>query len=292
MLAAALIVVAPAFAESTSAFVTTKTLAPRQTVSSSRSSGASDAIQVADAQSVNNATWFAAQQLTNALFQSTGLYLTVGGGYARLSVGDFSQTTSYNEVLKTTDTTDGVGFGRMELGFQFDENWDLALGATWYGTAEAQIGFPKYPNIASLLPLPSYSQHTLCYKTTRFSLMPTYSMEMGDWMRLRVGLGLACNRTDSHIKATYQAWSVGMGSRVVSESYAGVSRTDWSGMLAVGTEFSLFKHASLNLGVAYAPYRIDVPDSRGASNGGISRSSPGTVWVNALEGSFSFNFRR
>lgn len=293
LLAAVLIAVAPAFAEGTGSFENEgRSLTPRKLSGSTRTTRSSDAILVADGQSSQNAAWFAANQVARSIIEYTGLYLTVGGGYARMHAGSFSQTTIYNEVLKTRDTNDHVGFGRVELCYQFDENWDLAIGATWYGAAEVQLGFPKYPNVTSLLPLPEYYRHVMLYKTTRYSLMPTYSFEAGDKVRFRLGLGLTCNVTRSHTEATYYAWFSGVPSRLIVETYPEQSRTDWSGALSLGAEYELFKHASLNFSVAYAPFRIKVPTSPGALNYGVMQPSKGTVRVDTLEAALSVNLRR
>jgi len=289
LLAAVLILVAPIFAEGTGSLENeTRTLAPRKLSGSSRTTSSSETIQIADSQSANNAAWFAANQVARSIIEYTGLYLTVGGGYARTRVSDFSLTNSHNEILKTTKTSDGVGFVRAELCYQFDENWDLAFGYTRYGKGEVQIAFPK----SYTFPLIEYYRHAMFYQTTRYSLMPTYSFEAGDKLRLRLGLGATCNQTQSHIDALYYATFSGVPSRLISESYPEQSRTDWSGSLSFGAEYEVFKHASLNLSLAYAPYRIKVPTSPGPLNSGLSQPSKGTVRVDTLEAALAFNFRR
>lgn len=249
-------------------------------------------MQLADRQSELNAASLAINTAAGFFFAYTGLYVNVGGGYARMTTSDFSLTTSYNEVLPATKTTDGVPFGRVELCYQFDENWDLAFGFTRYGTAEVQLAFPKYPNVTSLLPLPDYKRHVMRYQTTRFSLMPTYSIEAGDRMRFRLGAGVMCNKTKSHIEATYYAWFSGVPNRLFSDSFPSQSRTDWSGIVSFGADYEIFKHAALSFSLAYAPYKINVPTSPGALYQGVSRPSRSTVRVDALEATLALNYRR
>lgn len=249
-------------------------------------------LQVADTVSDQRAIWIVAHQAAYTMLSHTGLYLTLGGGYARFNAQDFSQTTVYNEVLRPRKTVDTVGFLRAELFYQFNESWELALGASRYGTAEVQLGFPKYPNIVSILPLHDYKQHSLFYRTTRYSLVPTYNVDLGGRLRARVGLGVTCNRTKSHIEATYYAWFSGVPNRMISDVYPTESRTDWSGLVSLGGEYELFKHMTLGLSVAYALFNISVPTSPGALNVGRNRPSRDKVRVDAVEAALSLNFRR
>lgn len=293
LLAAVMIMAAPAFAEGTGSNETTgQGLALRKLSGTARTTRHSENLQLADAQSVTNATMFATNLAAQKFFEYTGLYLTLGGGYARLKAGNFSQTTSYGEVLKATDTTDGVGFGRVELYYQFDENWELGLGATRYGSATVQLAFPKYPNITSLLPLPDYRRHVMKYRTMRYSLTPTYSIEAGDYLRLRVSAGVTCNKTDSHVEATYYAWFSGRPNGMFSENYATESMTSWSGLVACGIEYAPVQHISIALSAAYAPYNIKVPASRSLIGLGYTQPTRSSVRVDSLEAMLSVNFRR
>lgn len=284
--------VVPVFAEGTIVSeTTTRTLKPRVT-NSRNTVGSTDTLRLADRQSELNATSLAINTAAGLFFSYTGLYLNIGGGYARMTTSDFSLTTPYNEVLPTTKTTDGVFFGRLELCYQFDENWDLALGYTRYGRADVEIAFPKYPNIVSILPLPDYKRHVMRYQTTRISLMPTYSIEAGDRMRFRLGAGVMCNQTKSRIETTYYAWFSGRPSGLIAEEYPSTSRTDWSGIVSLGADYEIFKHGALSFSLAYAPYRINVPTSPAALNQGVSRPSRSTVRVDAFEAALALNFRR
>ncbi|MFT3866868.1 MAG: hypothetical protein QM715_00085 [Nibricoccus sp.] len=283
---------APMFAEGTAASETTARVLQPRVANPRNMIGSTETLQLADRQSERDLTSFAINTATGLFFSYTGLYLNIGGGYARMTTSDFSFTTPYNEVLSTTKNTDGVPFGRLELCYQFDENWDLALGFTRYGTAEVQIAFPKYPNIVSILPLPDYKRHVMLYQTTRISLMPTYSIEAGDRMRFRFGAGVMCNKTKAHIESTYYAWFSGVPNRLVSDSHPAQSRTDWSGIVSIGADYEIFRHGALSFSLAYAPYRIGIPTSPFALGQGMSRPSKNNVRVDALEAALALNFRR
>src|SRR6185312_11500207 len=137
--------------------------------------------------------------------QDTGLFVTAGGGYAKFSVESFSQTTSYGETLAATDRDDGVAFVQGELGYRFNANWDLSLGYTDYGTAEARVSFPTYPNIISILPMPAYSQNVMEYDATRISLIPSYRYTLSEKFSLRARGGVTYSSTKAHFETTYYA---------------------------------------------------------------------------------------
>ena len=221
------------------------------------------------------------------------MYFDVGAGYAKVKTGKFSQTTSYGETLKTSDTSDGVAVVHFELGWVFDENWSLGLGYTDYSTAEVKMGFPVYPGIMSILPMPSYSRNVLRYDTTRFALIPSYTYALNERLRLRGSAGVTCNQTNSHFETTYYAWFSGRPNGTFSESLMKEKKTSWSYLVSLGAEYSLTKNLSLDLSGAYAPFKIKVTPTNVVGFGsGATQPSKNEVNVDSFEGTLSLVWRR
>jgi opacity protein-like surface antigen len=245
---------------------------------------------LADNASEIRAANFAVYALTRDLNQYD-MYFTASAGYAKLKAGGFSQTTSYGENLKASDTSDGVAVGRLEFGYIFDENWSLGLGFTDYSTAEIQMDLPRYPGIVSLVPNPSYSRHVFLYDTARFTLIPSYTFASGDRFLLHAGAGVTYNRTRSHFEATYYAQYSGRPSLTFYDSYPEEVTTVWRYTLTLGVEWMMTKHMALALSGAYSPYKIDLSSTRVAGFG-ATQPSKSSVKVDAFEAAVSFVYRR
>lgn len=219
--------------------------------------------------------------------------MDAGVGVAQLNAGSFTQTTSYGEVLKTTDTRDAVGFAKIGFGYQFDENWAIVLSVADYATAEVKVSFPWYPGVLSILPMPSYSRNVLKYETTRFTLVPSYTYELSDKLRVRGGAGATCSRTDSHFETTYYAVFSGPPAGTFSESYAKERKTSWSYVVSLGAEYALTKNLSIGITGDYSPYKIKVTPTRVVGLGaGTTQPSKSTVNIDSFEAFLSINYRR
>lgn len=290
VLAVMIVLVSPALAQDTNSTGTTVNSIAQRSSRNPTATNHSSTLLVADNLSEIRATNFAVYALTRDLAQYD-MYFSASVGYAKVKIGGFSETTSYGEILKTSDTSDGVAVAHLELGYIFDENWSLGLGFTDYATAEVQMDLPHYPGIVSLLPNPSYSRHVFLYDTLRFTLIPSYTFASGDQFLLHAGAGVTYNRTRSHFEATYYAQYSGRPSSTFYESYPEETTTVWRYTLTLGVEWMMTKHMSLALSGAYSPYKIDVPSTRVAGFG-ATQPSKSSVQVDAFEATFSFVYRR
>jgi len=224
--------------------------------------------------------------------QDHGLFVSASGGYAKLSVDDFTQVTSYGETLRTTDGDDTVGFVRGELGYRLNPRWDLALGYTDYGTAEVQVSYPKYPGIFSILPLPDYSRNVMKYDATRIALIPSYRFELGDKISLRVRAGVTYDETKAHFETTYYQVFSGPPPGTFSKTFSETKNKSWNYLLSVGGEYAITPHLSIGITATYAPFKMKVASEQIAGIGaGTTRPSPEVVDVNALEGAFVLTWR-
>jgi len=234
---------------------------------------------------------FASFLASSALAQTSGFYVNAGGGMATLKTGGFTQTTSYGEIIKNKDAKDSVAGARIEIGYQFDENWDLGVQFTDYATAEIQMEYPKYPGIFSIVPMPAYSRHVLLYDTIRFALVPSYTFAAGDRMRLRASAGVVGSRTRSHFEATYYIQYSGRPNETLSERYPEEKNTSLSYVASVSAEWIFTKHLSLALNGGYSPYKMDLPASRIAPFG-PTQPSTGSLKVEAFEAFVTFIYRK
>jgi opacity protein-like surface antigen len=248
---------------------------------------------LADQESKANAAVFAANVALQEVAERAHrrrINLTAGIGYAAVRTDDFTQTTSYGETLAPTDTQDEVGFVHIELCYALNDEWDIELGAMYYDTAEVNLSYPKYPGIVSILPLPSYSRNVLVYDMYRFSLMPSYTFASGDSIRIRAGLGLTYNRTNSQSETIYSATFSGRPSGTFSETSPKISHDSWSGTVALRAEWELGKHTALGFSCAYSPFEIGVPPIPMAGYG-TAQPSKSIVRVDTLETALTFIVR-
>ncbi len=225
--------------------------------------------------------------------QDPGLFVTLGGGYAKLSVDDLSLQTNYGETLGTRDGDDTVGFLRAEIGYRFDSRWDLSLGYADYGQAELHMAFPKYPGIASILPLPEYSRNVMQYEVSRLTLIPSYTHSFGDKLSLRARVGITYDQTKSHFETTYYAYLSGPPSGTFSKTFPEVKKSTWSYLLSLGAEYAITAQLSVGVTIAYAPLDLKPASEEifGVANG-VARPDREKVDVSAVEGAVVFTWRQ
>ncbi len=247
--------------------------------------------KLADSNSAQNAAVFAISATAKEVIHSAGLYVKAGAGFAQVTAGGFTKTTSYGETLKNKETKDLVAVATIEVGFQFNENWDLGLRFTDYSTAQIKMDHPKFTGLASIVPFPAYSRHVFHYDTTRVALVPSYTFAAGDRMRLRAGLGVACSQTRSHFEADYYIQYSGRPSEWRYEAYPEAKKTNWNFNASLGAEWIFTSHLSLELTVAYSPYNIQIPATQIAYSG-PTRPSTSSVKIEAVEAAISFVFRK
>ena len=225
--------------------------------------------------------------------QDHGLFVNVGGGYAKLSVDDLSMQTGYGETLHTRDGDDTVGFLRGELGYRFNDRWDLALGYSDYGTGEVHVSFPKYPGIVSVLPLPDYSRNVMKYETTRIALIPSYTHALTEKLSLRARAGVTYDETKAHFETTYYAVFSGPPPGTFSKTFPEAKDSTWNYLLSIGAEYAITPRLSLGLTVTYAPFTMKVPGEEifGVGNP-AARPSSENVDVDSIEGAIVFTWRQ
>ena len=229
----------------------------------------------------------------SAFAQISGLFISSGGGVAKFDAGEFTQRTSYGEVLRTSDTSDAVGFVQIGLGYRFNESWDALLSYADYGSAEIGISFPTYPNIASILPLPDYSRNVLMYETTRLALAPVFTCELSGPLRLRASAGITWTKTDSRSETTYRAWFSGPPSGEFSTRTSTESKKSWGYLASLGLEYAFSKNLSVGLGASYSPFKIKVTPTRVAGVGsGVTQPSKESIDVDSIEALLSVTWRR
>jgi Outer membrane protein beta-barrel domain len=225
--------------------------------------------------------------------QDNGLFVSAGGGYAKLSADDFVMVTGYGETLRTTDTGDTVGFLRGELGYRFNPTWDVALAYTDYGTGEVHMSFPKYPGIASILPFPDYSKNVMTYEATRIALIPSYTHALGEKLSLRARAGVTYDDTKAHFETTYYAVFSGRPSETFSESFPEAKDSRWSYLLSIGADYAITPRLSIGITVTYAPFTMKTANEQifGVGNG-TARPSDETLDVESVEGAIVFTWRQ
>ena len=221
--------------------------------------------------------------------QTPGAFVNVGGGLARFNAGSFTETTSFGEVLQTTDKRDAVGTAHIAFGYQFDENWDLAVRTTIYGTAELKMSFPQYPGIMSILPMPSYTRNVLKYDAVQFALIPSYTYAFTEKLRGRASAGLTCIESKSHFETTYYAWFSGRPNGTFSESYTKEKNTAWSYQVSLGAEYAVTHNLSIGITGGYAPFKIKTPPTNIFV---ATRPSKSKVNVDAFEADLAINWRQ
>ncbi len=228
---------------------------------------------------------------SSALAQIPGFYVSAGGGLAEVKAGDFALTTSYGEKLKSKDAKNRVPVVCLDVGYQFNENWDLGLRFTKYSKAEINMDFPKFTGLVSIVPFPDYSRHVFYYDTVRLALVPSYTFAAGDQFRLRASAGAVCSQTRSHFEADYYIWYSGRPNEQRHDSYPTGKKTDWSYVASLGAEWVFTKYLSLGLTGTVSPYKISIPASQ---VGGYwpTQPSSSSVKVTTFETVISLIYRK
>jgi hypothetical protein len=224
--------------------------------------------------------------------QAQELFVDVGGGLARLNASSFTQTTSYGETLKTTKRNSNVGFAHIGFGYRLDENWDVTISATKYATAKVDMSFPTYPGIFSILPMPAYSKNVLKYNTTRFALIPSYTLPLGDHFRLIGSAGVTASVTDSHFETTYYAWFSGRPNGTFSDNLPKEKYTSWNYAVSLAGEYAITKDLSIRLRGGYSPFKIQVTPTLIAGIGaGTTQPSTSKTNVECFETTLGISWR-
>lgn len=209
--------------------------------------------------------------LTCALHaQSTGPFVTAGAGIASMTVLDFTvynpETSTVSEPLQATKRKSNVKFARLNVGYNFTENWALQIGYTVYGTGEVALAFPQYPDIDWAQVVGSgpdvYARHVVRYKTTTISFMPTYTKAVADDARVIVGLGVASSKTDSHFETTYKSGAVtNPAPSYTSKTYAEESNRHLGFVAMLGYDRLVYKTISLGIVGNCTAMKMKVPSA-------------------------------
>jgi outer membrane protein W len=210
---------------------------------------------------------------SSAFAQKPGFFVAAGGGVVRMEAGDFTvfnpqasiPGSPQGELLAPTNTRDTVTFVRMTVGYNFTENWALQISYADYGSAEVQMAFPQYPNYTwpSGVVANTYTRHILKYKPTALTLLPTYTMAIGDTARIIYGAGLCRSKTSSHFEATWMEGASAMTASpiYVSQTYAEESESNLGVIVSLGFDFLITKHLSWQFGGNYTAFKVMVPSS-------------------------------
>lgn len=222
--------------------------------------------------------------------QTRGLFVAAGAGVAAFNAGSFTQTTTYGEVLPTTDEKHNVSTIQAALGYTLDDHWDVQLQYTDFRPAEVSIAFPKFPGIVSILPMPSYSRNVLRYDCWRVALMPSYTFPLGKDFSVRAGAGVTRTRTTSRCETRYYAWYSGRPSGEFTDVTRSESKTSWSYVASASFEYAFADHWSIGLSGSYAPFKIAVVPTDAYI--GLTTPSKRSVKVRSLEAAVSVVWRR
>lgn len=205
--------------------------------------------------------------------QSTGFFVTAGGGLGIMSVDEF---TVYNpeggtgsalyEPLKTKGRKASVKVARLNVGYNFTENWALQVGYAGYGTGEVTVAVPTYPDVDWTQLIGSgpsvYSRHVVKFKTTALTLMPTFTAAVDEKARIIVGAGIISSKTESHFEATYTSGAVvATPPQAQSYSYASESNRNVGLAFMLGYDRLVYKTVSIGLVGNYATMKMKVPSA-------------------------------
>lgn len=206
--------------------------------------------------------------------ENNGLFVTAGGGYAKIDTDDFSFTTPYGETVRTTDTSDATTPAQLQIGWQFSRQWAVALGYTDIGSSEVSLGFPKYTGLVSILPFPDYSQNVLKIDSRRLSIAPVFTHALTEKLHLSASIGATYTTAQAHFESTYRLYFSGPPSRVVSERSPTEKHSSWNYLASVGFEYLLTSNIGIGVSATYAPIEIKLPQYQVATFGGGRFSSP------------------
>lgn len=216
---------------------------------------------------------------TSTVFAAPGSGFFVGAeiGRARLKNDGF---TVYNplaspspEALPALDKTNNVSVARLTVGYSFTEEWGLRLSYTGFGEAEVRVAAPVYPGMVFVIPPDTYPRNVVRYKTSMFTLLPVYSIPLGDRLRLSGGIGLNYATTKSHFETTRVQYLIGTR----YDSFAEDTEHKLGLALQFGVDYFVIENLSLRVTANYADAKANVPPApmwgRSAADFGIKAMS-------------------
>jgi hypothetical protein len=169
---------------------------------------------------------------SSAFAQAPGFFISGSGGIAQTNVENFTVFNAYyinipsaqiypppGETLSVTDKKSSESVARLSVGYPFNKSWDIRFSYADYGTATAKLQPPSkifltYSPIATFVPTPfpaynatlnAYQRLCVKFRTSEFTLLPTYSYAIGRW-KLRAGAGLSLHQTSSHFETTFSTF--------------------------------------------------------------------------------------
>lgn len=168
------------------------------------------------------------------------------------------------EALAATGKKDTVSVARLTVGYDFTENWGLHLSYTDFGTGEASMAFPQYPGIVWAMMIgvgpDVYQRHVLKYKTSAFTLMPSYTFRVNEKLGIRAGVGVSYTKTSSHFEATYTRGTVIFPVPTPqSYSYAKATEQSLGYIVSLGADYLITNRLSLGLSGNATTFKMKVP---------------------------------
>jgi len=221
----------------------------------------------------------------SAFAQTPGLFITAGGGLAQMTTGNFSvynpqasiSGQPQGEELPVLDKKATVGVARLTVGYNFTENWALQLSYAAYGTGEARLAFPLYPDYSWAVGAgpDTYQRHVLKYKPTALTLLPSYTYAVGDKTRVIIGAGINYGMNSSHIETTtISGATVEPANRgPQSWSYAKETKRNVGYIVSLGFDYAFTDQLSAALTGNYSTFKTKIPSSPWAA---ASKSSVNT----------------
>jgi opacity protein-like surface antigen len=232
---------------------------------------------------------------SSAFAQTSGFFVSAGGGVAQMKTGDFAVTNptaviyyfyspskaADSQVLRSTDKEDNATVARLTVGYRFDQAWDVRASFTDYGTSEVRMELPSYTQIinpavnfvtAPVLPaMPVFQRNSVKYKASTLSLLPTYTRTLGN-VKLRGGVGINITRSSANFEAAglIPADVViaifpppALTQRELSSPKE--RKTSLGYIISLGAEYQFTDKFSVGLSGNYTTFKIAVPSSPWAS---------------------------
>lgn len=201
---------------------------------------------------------------SSVLAQESGFFFSAGGGIVRMSVDGFSV---YNpvasipgqplgEALPALDRNETTAMTRLTLGYAFSPSWDLRLSYSYYGTNVVPMAFPLYPGMVFVTAPDPYLRHAFVYKTSSFTLMPTYNFVLSDNLKVRAGVGVNCSTTAAHFEDTRRGTISG---DIRHNRHAEFEDTDLAYVLSLGVDYRITEKVSAGLNATYTTMSAEIP---------------------------------